>query len=458
MIDNPGEIFDLQKFGKTHGYIKAPTRVLQTAPDELYSYVTRYKTKESDVEVFDALSYVHGCLEATNQRQPETIDVFLDNRTQQFDYDSDERYTSQDALTSSYDVKRGQSVLFNSFKTWRELNLLELSALLNRLTRSALVRIMNIDVGDMPRSQVEIYLSKLKEKIEQKAALHAGKSLTEFNLSGPIDNTIYVPVHEGKGSINATSIGGDFDPKSLVDLEYFKNMLYGSLRVPKQFFSETDDSAGFNAGSSLTIISARYGKEIKKYQNILCQMITDLINLFLIDRGLDNYVNKFSIRMQTPITQEELDRRTNNDTRLRYISDVMTQLEIIEDPLTKLRVYCTMISQVINDPEIINILQGYIDKVQREADSKLLAEKEQSTDGSTPDQGIPELDFDFGADTSAPSETSEEEPSGPVEAQEAINTDADDEDKEILNEDADDQDEHLPSPEELGINLLDNDE
>ena len=33
---------------------------------------------------------------------------------------------------------------------------------------------------------------------------------------------------------------------------------------------------------------------------------------------INNYVNKFTVRMQTPVTQEELDRRTNTDNRINY--------------------------------------------------------------------------------------------------------------------------------------------
>lgn len=34
---------------------------------------------------------------------------------------------------------------------------------------------------------------------------------------------------------------GDSDPKSSVDIEYFKDKLFGNLKVPKQFLSEVDD-------------------------------------------------------------------------------------------------------------------------------------------------------------------------------------------------------------------------
>ena len=86
-------------------------------------------------------------------------------------------------------------------------------------------------------------------------------------------------------------------------------------------------------------------------------MVTDIINLFLIDRGLNNYVNKFTVRMQTPVTQEELDRRTNTDNRIRYINDIMQQLTDVEDKATKLKIYKSLLSSAVNDSEVIALLQ-----------------------------------------------------------------------------------------------------
>ena len=42
------------------------------------------------------------------------------------------------------------------------------------------------------------------------------------------------------------------------------NQMFGALRVPKQFFAQTDDGAGFNGGESLALISYRYAKAIKR--------------------------------------------------------------------------------------------------------------------------------------------------------------------------------------------------
>ena len=433
MVDNPGEMFDLQKFGKTYGYIKAPAKVMTQNPDDRYSYLTRYKTKQSDVEIFDATSFVHGCIESTTQRQPETVDIYLDSITA--DTEADE-YEALDSMTTSYTVKRGQSLLFNSFRIWRELNLLEMSALLNRLTKSSVIRVLNVDVGDMPKEQVQAFMQRLKEKIEQKSAFAVGAGMSEYTNPSPIENTIYVPTHGGHGNITPTTIGGDFDPKSLVDIEYFRDKLFGSLKVPKQFFGFTEDGAGFNGGSSLTILSSRYGKTIKNIQNILCQLVTDVINLFLIDRGLDNFVNKFTVRMQPPVTQEELDRRTNTDNRIRYVGDLMNQLTDIDDKVVKLKIYKALLSSAVNDSEVIGYLQNYIEDLENAVD-------ESSSDSSSDE--LPSLD----------SETTDTESSEELPALESFeNSD----DLQSLVEDGAEEDSYLPSPDDLGIDLTGSEE
>ena len=463
MVPNPGEMFDLQKFGKCYGYIKAPIRVVQQTTDQLYNYLTRYKMKQKDVEIYDATSYVHACLENTTQRQPETVDIYLEGhkndykiKGDQFDVEDDD-YESDDSMTTSYAIKRGQSILYNSFRIWRELNLLEMSALLNRITQSSVVRVLNIDVGDMPKEQVQNFLQRLKEKIEQKSALNVDTSMGEYTNAGPIINTIYIPTHGTQGQISSQTIGGDFDPKALTDIEYFRDKLFGSLKVPKQFFGFTEDGAGFNGGTSLTILSSRYGKSIKKLQNLLCQMVTDIINLFLIDRGLNNYVNKFTVRMQTPATQEELDRRTNTDNRIRYVGDIMQQLVDIEDTTVKLNILKSLLSDVINDAEVINYIQQYIDQLEKKN-----APTEESQTGNEPTFGEESSNFEseFGFENEAENEQSEETPPADTELtstpteQESFN---DDENKEVLVEkEEEDIDSYIPSPSEIKFDALNN--
>ena len=334
-----------------------------------------------------------------------------------------------------------------------------MSALLNRITQSAVIRVIGVETGDMPSEQVQVYLSRLKEKMEQKTAMQTNQGMAEYNNPGPIINTIYVPTHEGKGNVTATSIGGDFDPKALTDIEYFRDKLFGSLKVPKQYFGFTGDSTGFNGGTSLTILSSRYGKTIKKIQAVLCQMITDIVNLFLIDRGLDNYVNKFTIRMQTPTTQEELDRRQNIENRTRYVSDIMGQLTDIEDKKTLLTIKKLLLSEIINNSEVTSLIQQYIDKLgqtEKENPEDVSGEVSGGGDFDTPDFGAGDTDTGGGEDLDLgiePSEGDNGDMPSPSEVLPNESFHLSDNKDLLLEDDGVEINSYMPSPNDLGIDF-----
>lgn len=419
MAPNPAEIFELTKFSKTCGYIRAETFSYDKT-DNLILPRYIYKFKQKDIEIFDAKTYVHGCLEDNSSRTPEEVSIFLDNGKEETDT----------GISASYTVKRGQSLLYNVFKIWRELMLLENSILLNRITKSSIVRIIGVEVGDMPKEKVQLQLQKVKQLIEQKTAIKESKSMSEYTDPGPIENNVYVPTHNGIGAITTTQVGGDVDVKSLADLDYFKNKYFGALRVPKQYFGDTDDSAGFNGGESLSLISARYAKMVKRIQNTAIQMITDMINLMLIDKGLQSYVNKFTIKMQPPTTSEERDRRENLSSKIGVVSDIMNLLSDVEDGAAKLKILKALLSGVITDEEVINIIQEIIEKM--EASEEI--EDVDVTNDEFGDSSMDSEPMNFGGNGSSFEDNNEE--FGEEAAEETTG-------------------EELPSPEQLGVDMTD---
>jgi hypothetical protein len=71
----------------------------------------------------------------------------------------------------------------------------------------------------MPKEQVQQTLRRVKELFEQKSAINAGNSFSEYSNPGAVENFIYHATHNGQGSISVESVGGDFDPKQLTDLD-----------------------------------------------------------------------------------------------------------------------------------------------------------------------------------------------------------------------------------------------
>lgn len=406
MVPNPAEMFELTKFGKSCGYIKANVGTFaRNTNDMMFSTSYKYSFKKNDIEIYDATNFVHGALEDNTSRIPEQVDIFLDDKS----YD-----TGDGAL--SYTVRRGQSLLYTMFKLWRMMMLLENSLLLNRLTKSSIIRIIGVEVGDMPKENIGPHLMGIKQLMEQKSAIEVNNSLSEYTNPGPVENNIYIPTHNGQGSISIQTVNDSPDVSGLADVDYFKNKLYAALKIPKAFLGDTDDPGGFNGGTSLALQSSRYAKTVKRIQNTLCQMITDAVNLMLISKGLENYVNKFTIKMQPPTTQEEKDRQDSKGTNINMIQDIMNLIDgtEIENASAKLKILKALLSNTISDPEVIEIIEQQIAELQKQEEAG-----EDTTDdelralggvGSGMHKAGPSSDdINISMETEEPVESSEEE-------------------------------------------------
>lgn len=439
-IDDPGTMFELGKFGKTYGYIEVPNEengldaTSTVLGGQFMTGTYNFKLKSTDVNVWQADDFVHGCLEDNFTRYPETVELFID---------------PEGKKSQKYKVRRGKSLLYDNYKVWRERSLLENAALLNRITRSSIVRKVGVEVGDMPKEQVQQALRRVKEMMEQKSAINVGNSMNEYNNPGPIENNIYFATHEGKGQITVEAVGGDVDVKNLADLDYWNNKFYSAYGVPKQYYGWTDDAAGFNGGSSLAILSSEFAKGVKRVQNALIQMVTDAINLFLLNKGLKSYLNNFTIKMKAPLTQEEIDYRSDLSNKVNAISSIQGLFTDIEDKARRLRILKSLIVGLNYGDELFAEIDAEIAAIE-EAEAK--AAEEAELEGNT--------SGDETTETTEPTETSSDNTEedidlGTLADLESFQTNGGSEllteDQEILNTDAfailteDD----LPSPAEL---------
>ena len=356
-IDDPGTMFELTKFGKTYGYIETPNNTsdldaISSLTSATTSGVYNFRMKSADVNVYQADDFVHACLEDNFTRFPETVDLFID---------------TEGKKSQSYSVRRGKSLLYDSYKIWREKALLENAALLNRITRSSIVRKVGVEVGDMPKEQVQQTLRRVKDMMEQKSSINVGKSMSEYNNPGPMENNIYFATHGGQGNITVEAVGGDVEVKNLADLDWWNNKFYSSYGIPKQYFGWTDDGAGFNGGTSLTILSSVYAKGVKRVQNAMIQALTDAVNLFLLNKGLKSYLNNFTLKMKAPLTQEEIDYRTDLANKINAISSIQGLFTDIEDKPRRLRILKALMGGLNYGDAIFAEIDGEIKAIEEAA-------------------------------------------------------------------------------------------
>lgn len=445
-VPNPGEMYELTKKGKSVGYIKTPYNVLSVYSVDSYEQRTRsdlynYRVNRENVELYSATNFVHGYLYDDSGRTPEKIDIFKNDE----DYESGNN-------AHSYDVKRGKSMLYNWFKSWREMTLLENAIMLTRLTKSSLVRIIQVEVGDMPKEMIANHLQGIKAMMEQKSSIDTGNSMSNYTNPGPIENNIYVPTHGGIGNISVSAVGGDYDPKQLTDLEYFRDRFFSATGIPKAYVGFTDDQTGFNGGTSLTIISAEYARRVKRLQQAFISMITDLLNIFLFDRGLYSYINNFKVMMQPPITKSDQDLKEAQTNALGVLRDTMDVLSDIERKSTRLKIIKSLLQNITSDPEVIEYVQDEIDYIE-EQEKK--GEENNSNNGNKPSatrssggesrsSALDAIGSELGFESEPQEEGSNEETTTTTQSQETTTS-----------EEPSGSDDYLPSFNELGVDSND---
>lgn len=344
MVANPARMFDISQRGKTVGFIEVDLPDNSDQGPKIGSY--QLNMNDNNLKIHDPKKFVHIMLGENSDRFPETMELTFGD--------------SEDMKTVSYNVKRGKSIMHDLYKIYREIQLMEDSLLLNRVTRSSIIRLLQIEVGDMPKNQVDELLRRFKRLVEQKNFMDKGEgSFTSAANPGPIDNVLYVPTRDGKGAVSASNLGGDVDVKAISDVDYFKKKEYGALKIPRQYLGETDEGGGFSGGTSLSKLDSRFARTIKRIQNAYIAGITTLINLYALDRGWTEYINNFTVKMTSPATTEDSERDEQLSQRLEIVDRLLSLLPENEmiDPKTKKQIVVDLLSGYLGEAEIAELVQ-----------------------------------------------------------------------------------------------------
>lgn len=231
---------------------------------------------------------------------------------------------------SPYEILEGDPPFINAYVPSQILSLLEDALVANRVTRSALVRILQLEVGDCSPQEEDRALDKLQRGLEQKLAMSTYTGQTQsYADPGPLEKIIYTATRNGKGAINLQTLGGDVNVRDIADLDYFKDKITTITDVSPGNLGQSVGEEGSGGATILTQNNIRLYRKIVTLQYSYASGIRHALNLYFKKNGLLDYEGRFKVKMQKPLGPEDVIKSQLASEALTRANDILAVLDTL---------------------------------------------------------------------------------------------------------------------------------
>ena len=265
-------------------------------------------------------------IEGLDPENPEYVKYLIETTTDQHRYKAQESSTKMELenyevahfrlLSDSNYLPYGKSQIEGTRKIWKQLSLMEDAMMIHRIMRAPEKRVFKLDIGNIPPSEVENFMQKTISKM--KRAPVVDETTGDYNLKYNMQNItedFFLPVRGGDSGTSIDSLPG-LTYEATEDIEYLKNKLLASLRIPKAFLG-FEDQIGSKA--TLAAEDVRFARTIERIQRITISELTKIGIVHLFAQGYqDSDLINFELELTSPSTiyEQEKIELWNNKTSL----------------------------------------------------------------------------------------------------------------------------------------------
>ena len=271
-------------------------------------------------------------MEGLDPENPEYVKFLIESTTNEHRYKSETSATREELenyevahfrlLSDSNYLPYGKSQVEGGRKIWKQLSLMEDAMLIHRIMRAPEKRVFKIDIGNIPPAEVDNYMQQIVNKM--KKAPVVDETTGDYNLKYNMQNItedFFMPVRGGDSGTSIESLPG-LTYEATEDIEYLKNKLLASLRIPKAFLGY-DEAAGSKA--TLAAEDVRFARTIERIQRITLSELTKIGIVHLYAQGYtDADLVNFELDLTNPSTiyeQEKIELWGNKTTLAKDMTE-----------------------------------------------------------------------------------------------------------------------------------------
>ena len=192
----------------------------------------------------------------------------------------------------------GKSMIEGGRRVWKQIQLMEDAMLIHRVMRAPEKRIFKIDVGNIPPNEVDNYMQRIINN--SKKVPFVDERTGEYNLKFNVQNMIedfYLPVRGNDTGTSIDTLKG-LEYNMIDDLNYLKNKLMASLKIPKAYMNYEEDTGG---KATLAALDSRFAKTVERIQRVIVSELTKIAIVHLYAQGItDDRLTGFQLELTTP--------------------------------------------------------------------------------------------------------------------------------------------------------------
>ena len=217
----------------------------------------------------------------------------------------------------------GRSMLEGGRKIFKQLTLMEDAMLIHRIMRAPEKRVFKIDVGNIPPREVEQFMQRIINKMKKIPVID--QSTGEYNLKYNMESVTedyFLPVRGGDTGTEVETLPGLSNNDAIDDIEYLKNKLMASLRIPKAFLGYEEGLSGGKA--TLAAEDVRFARTIERLQKIIVSELTKIGIVHLYSQGFDDAdLINFDLELQNPSMIHEQEKLEMMNQQLEIAEKAM---------------------------------------------------------------------------------------------------------------------------------------